>query len=609
MNIGAHYLGEGRCSFIVWSPFAESVAVRLVTPREQLVPMSRCEKGCWQTTIEDVFPGATYFFRLNGGTDRPDPASQFQPEGVHGVSQIINHHEFQWTDEAWRGLRLEELVIYELHTGTFTPKGTFAAIIPRLDELKDLGINTIELMPISQFPGERNWGYDGVHPFAAQNSYGTPDELKRLVDACHQRGIAVLLDVVYNHLGPEGNYLSEFAPYFTDKYRTPWGSALNFDGEYSDEVRNFFLQSALFWLREYHFDGFRLDAIQDIYDQSAYPFLQELADTVHDFSEQHNRQIHLIAETNLNDPRVIRPKELGGFGIDAQWNDDFHHSLRVLLTGERAGYYADYGQTAHLATALSEGFVYSGQYSVHAKSRVGASAADRPSHQFVVFTQNHDQVGNRMMGERLSQLVSFEALKLAAGAMLLAPNIPMLFMGEEYGESSPFLYFVSHGDADLIAAVREGRKKEFAAFAWQGEPPDPQSPETFQQSKLKWELRDDGNHKTLLEFYRELIRLRGAVPSLVHHHKKQSRVFLREADRLLFHHRTYLTSETLCVMNFNQQAVSYPDEWYAGSWKKVIDSAEPIWNGPGATLPQKIKEGEELTIQPLSVVLYQKENP
>lgn len=608
MNIGAHYLGEGQCRFTVWSPFAESLAIRLVTPREQLVPMSRDEKGYWQTTIEDVFPGATYFCRLKGGTDRPDPASQFQPEGVHRVSQVVNHRDFQWTDGSWPGLGLEELIIYELHTGTFTPEGTFTAIIARLDGLKDLGINAIELMPISQFPGERNWGYDGVHPFAVQNSYGTPDDLKRLIDACHQRGIAVLLDVVYNHLGPEGNYLSEFAPYFTDKYRTPWGSALNFDGEYSDEVRNFFLQSALLWLREYHFDGFRLDAIQDIFDQGAYPFLQELADTVHDFSEQHHRQIHLIAETNLNDPRVIRPKELGGIGIDAQWNDDFHHSLRVLLTGERAGYYADYGQTAHLATALSEGFVYSGQYSVHAKSRVGASAADRPSHQFVVFTQNHDQVGNRMMGERLSQLVSFEALKLAAGAMLLAPNVPMLFMGEEYGESSPFLYFVSHGDADLIAAVREGRKKEFAAFAWQGEPPDPQSMETFQQSKLRWELRNDGRHNTLLEFYRELIRLRRAVPSLVQHHKKQSQVFLHESDRLIFHHRTYLNNETLCVMNFNQHAVGYLDEWSAGSWKKVIDSAEPIWNGPGATLPEKIKQGDQLTIQPLSVVLYQKEN-
>ncbi len=608
MNIGAHYLGEGRCRFAVWSPFAESVAVRLVSPRERIVPMSRDDDGYWRVEIENVLPGTTYFYRLNGDVDRPDPASQFQPEGVHQVSQVINHRDFQWSDESWRGLLPEELIIYELHVGTFTPEGTFAAIIPRLDDLKDLGVNAIEMMPISQFPGQRNWGYDGVHPFAAQNSYGTTEDLKRLVDACHQRGIAVLLDVVYNHLGPEGNYLSQFAPYFTDKYRTPWGSALNFDGEHSDKVRNYFLQNALYWLREFHFDGFRLDAIHEIYDQSAYPFLQELADAVRDFAEQRNRRIHLIAETNLNDPKIIRPKELGGFGMDAQWNDDFHHSLRVLLTGERAGYYADYGNVSDLAKALSEGFVYSGQYSVHAKTRVGASAIDRPAHQFVVFDQNHDQVGNRMMGERLSQLVSFEAQKLAAGAVLLAPNVPMLFMGEEYGEQAPFLYFVNHGDEGLIAAVREGRKNEFAAFAWQGEPPDPQSPDTFLKSKLRWELRNQGDHKMLLEFYRRLIQLRRSVASLAHHDKKQSGVLLHESNRLIFHRRAYLNDETLCVMNFNQQAVGYPDEWSAGRWKKLLDSADSVWNGPGATLPETISKGEELTIQPLSVVLYQKEN-
>ncbi len=607
MKVGAEYLGDGRCQFIVWASLAESVAVKLVSPHERIIQMDRAECGYWRVLAENVPAGATYFYRLNDSIDRPDPASQFQPEGVHKASQIISHRDFPWSDESWSGLPLEEMVIYELHVGAFTPEGTFDAIIPRLQQLSELGINAIELMPIAQFPGTRNWGYDGVHPFAVQNSYGAPDDLKRMIDACHQNGIAVLLDVVYNHLGPEGNYLAEFAPYFTGKYQTPWGWALNFDGEHSDDVRSFFLENALYWLREYHFDGFRLDAIHEIHDQRAIPFLRQLVEAVAVESDEQRRRIHLIAECNLNDPRIIRPAELGGFGLSAQWNDDFHHSLRVLLTGERSGYYSDFGRTFDLAKAISDGFVLSGNYSTHRKSSIGDSSADRPAHQFIVFGQNHDQVGNRMLGERLSQLVSFEALKLAAGAVLLAPNVPMLFMGEEYGEQSPFLYFVNHGDAGLIAAVREGRKREFADFAWQGEPPDPQAQETFLRSKLGWEQRNEGRGKTLLEFYRVLIRQRRDIAAIASFKKEDSAIMVDEAKRLIFQRRSSGQNEILCVMNFSQNPESYCGEWSQGGWKKLFDSADIIWEGPGMTLPEEIQAGQELTIQPASFALYLRE--
>lgn len=608
MKIGAHYLGEGRCEFVVWAPLPESVEVKLVTPAERSLPMERDDRGYWRAVAEGVLPGATYYYRLNDRVDRPDPASHFQPHGVHHASQVINHREFSWTDQSWAGLRLEDLIMYELHVGAFTPEGTFAAIIPRLDALKELGVNTIELMPIAQFPGARNWGYDGVHPFAVQNSYGAPDDLRHLVDACHQRGIAVLLDVVYNHFGPEGNYLSNFGPYFTGKYQTPWGWALNFDDEYSDEVRNFFLENARYWLREYHLDGFRLDAIQEIHDHSAAPFLQELANAAADEARREHRRIHVIAESNLNDPRVIRPQELGGLGLSAQWNDDFHHALHVLLTGERTGYYSDFGTTADLAKALREGFVRAGQYFPYEKSHVGAPSADRPPHQFVVFSQNHDQTGNRMLGERLSRLVSFEAVKLAAGAVLLSPNLPLLFMGEEYGEQSPFLYFIHHGDAELIAAVREGRKQEFAEFAWQGEPPDPQSPETFLRSKLRWERRNEGRHKTLLDFYRVLILMRRDFPALVCPDKVQTSVWFRETEGLIFQRRHEARNEIFSVMNFNQEAVQYRVEGITGTWRKLLDSADTIWDGPGATLPAELGEGQEVKLRPHSIALYLKES-
>jgi maltooligosyltrehalose trehalohydrolase len=604
IEIGARYAGESECEFIVWAPQAHEVAVRLVAPEIGMIPMKRNEWGYWRVKAESITPGASYLYRINNGEERPDPASHFQPLGVHGPSAVVAHDEFVWSDHAWTGVPQERLVIYELHTGVFTPEGTFDAIIPRLPELRALGVTAIELMPVAEFPGHRNWGYDGVYPFSAHHAYGGPVGLKRLVNACHKAGLAVILDVVYNHLGPEGNYLSRFGPYFTDKYRTPWGAALNFDDAWSDGVRNYFIENALHWFGHYHIDGLRLDAVHAIHDASAKPFLQELAERTAEFSERRGRKFLLIAESDGNDPRILRPKEMGGFGLDAQWLDDFHHSLLTLLTEERIGYYADYGQVAHFVKAVREGFVYSGEYSIHRRRRHGGSSADRPGRQFIVFARNHDQTGNRMFGERLSTLVSFDALKLAAGAVSLSPFIPLLFMGEEYAEEAPFLYFVSHGDADLIRAVREGRKTEFEAFQWAGEPPDPQSMETFLRSKLDWERRNHGRGRALREFYRELFRLRREIPALAALDKNSLEVSGLEDPRLVLLRRWSAGKEVFCVMNFDREEATFiaPP---SGGWTKLLDSANEEWEGPGSLLPELIEPGQRLTINGLSLALYE----
>jgi maltooligosyltrehalose trehalohydrolase len=604
IEIGARYAGDGRCEFIVWAPQANDVAVRIVSPEIGMIPMKRDEWGYWRAKAEGITPGSRYLYRIDNDEDRPDPASHFQPLGVHGPSAVVAHDEFAWSDHAWTGVPQERLVIYELHTGVFTPEGTFDAIIPRLPELQALGVTAIELMPVAEFPGERNWGYDGVYPFSAHQAYGGPAGLKRLVNACHDAGLAVILDVVYNHLGPEGNYLSRFGPYFTDKYRTPWGAALNFDDAWSDGVRNYFIENALHWFGLYHIDGLRLDAVHAIADAGAQPFLRELAERTAEFSARRGRKFLLIAESDANDPRVVMPKEMGGFGLDAQWLDDFHHSLLTLLTEERSGYYADYGQVAHFVKAVREGFVYSGEYSKHRRRRHGGSSAGRPGRQFVVFARNHDQIGNRMFGERLSKMVSFDALKLAAGAVALSPFIPLLFMGEEYAEEAPFLYFVSHGDADLIRAVREGRKAEFKAFQWAGEPPDPQAMETFLRSKLNWERRNQGRGRALREFYRELLRLRREIPALASLDKNSLEVSGLEDPRLVLLRRGSAGAQVFCVMNFDREEVTFiaPP---SGSWKKLLDSADEEWGGLGSLLPELIEKNQSLIINGLSFALYE----
>jgi maltooligosyltrehalose trehalohydrolase len=605
--IGARYLENKRTLFGVWAPEAASVELNFVGPQKRSVGLAPVGAGYLQAEVEDAPPGTLYFYRLNGDRRLPDPASRLQPQGVHGPSQVVDPY-FAWGDTPWFGIPLRDYLIYELHVGTFTSGGTFAAIIPYLAELKELGITALELMPVAQFPGDRNWGYDGVYPFAVQNSYGGPQGLKQLVNACHQQGLAVVLDVVYNHLGPEGNYLAEFGPYFTNRYQTPWGPALNFDGPESDPVRDYFVSNALYWIAEFHFDALRLDAVHAILDRSPYTFLEQLADAVDDHAKRLNRQVFLFPESVANDSRLIRARELGGYGLHAQWNDDFHHALRGVLTRERSGYYRDYGDFTQLVKAYREGFVYSGQYSKHQRRRHGTSTRDIPAERFVVFSQNHDQVGNRMRGERLTQLVDFESLKLAAAAVLLSPFIPLLFMGEEYGEEAPFQYFISHSEPELVEAVRSGRRAEFAAFGWESDPPDPQDERTFLRAKLNHQLRCGGRFRTLLEYYRELIRLRKTLPPLAHLSKEHCEVNSIDSDRILLLHRWSGEEQAAVIFNFNEARVSAELPIPRGSWRKRLDSADQKWQSGGSMLPSRCASGGTVlwTLEPRSVVVFER---
>ncbi|MGE5189224.1 MAG: malto-oligosyltrehalose trehalohydrolase [Gemmatimonadota bacterium] len=604
-GLGAIPLADGRCRFRVFAPAAASVSVRQLSPRERSVALEKDAGGYHAGVVEGVGPGALYFYRLDGRTDRPDPASRFQPRGVHGPSQVVDRR-FPWRDDGWTGPPLEDYLFYEIHVGTFTPAGTFEAVIPHLDALAHLGVTALELMPVAQFPGRRNWGYDGVFPFAVQDSYGGPGGLKGLVGACHARGLAVVLDVVYNHLGPEGNHLREFGPYFTDRYRTPWGDAINYDGPGSDAVRRFFIENALCWLDEFHVDALRLDAIHGIFDFSAVPFLAELSGAVRGLAGRTGRRIHLVAESDLNDARTVAPPERGGLGLDAQWNDDFHHALHVLLTGERTGYYRDFGSVSDLATALTDGFVYSGRYSACRMRRHGSSSRHLASRQLVVCSQNHDQVGNRVRGERLSALAPPDALKVAAAAVLLSPFLPLLFMGEEYGETAPFQYFVSHADPALVAAVRAGRKEEFAAFRWDGEPPDPQDETTFLRSRPDRALREQARHAVLEDFYRELIRLRREHPALRRGDRESMAVVAREDDRALALHRWSGGAGAWAVFRFAPSPGGVPVTCPPGRWKKRLDSSEERWGGAGSALPASLSGGAPVTLEmkPWAFVLY-----
>ena len=599
MKIGAGYRGNGLCSFAVWAPFSGDVTLMIIGTEKRAVHSKKNDQGYWIFEADDVSPGTKYFYRLNGSLDRPDPASHSQPEGVHGPSQVVDH-EYPWRDRLWQGIPLDEMIIYELHIGTFTKEGTFDAVIPRLDKLKDLGINALQIMPVGQFPGTRNWGYDVAYPFAVQNSYGGPDGFKRLIGACHVRDLAVILDVVYNHLGPEGTYLADFGPYFTDKYRTPWGRAVNFDDACSDAVREFFIENALHWFKDYHLDALRLDAVHAVFDMSARPFLRELAERVSELSERDRRR-YLIAESDLNDVRVIDSLERNGFGFDAQWCDDLHHALHTLLTGEHGGYYQDFGGIEDLVKALREGFVYSWNFSKYRKKHHGSSSLRVPAGKFIVSSQNHDQIGNRPLGDRLSSLVSFEALKLAAGVVMLSPYIPQIFMGEEYAEDAPFLYFVSYSDSVLAEATREGRKKEFASPV---EPSDPQDPSTFFRSRVGWQKQEDGRHRVVLNFYKKLIRLRKEVPALRHLSKECQEV--SSEDGIIILKRRHGSSETMCLMNFCQAESAFRLNPETKTWKKVIDSSEAIWDGPGSAMPYTVSKAERFYIKPQSFLLYEK---
>jgi maltooligosyltrehalose trehalohydrolase len=490
----------------VWAPGVAQVDVEIDGRHH---PMTSSEHGWWTADVESNH-GAMYGFCLDGAQARPDPRSAWQPDGVHGLSRLVDHSKFSWRAKGWRGRELLGRLVYELHIGTFTTAGTFEAAIERLDHLVDLGVEFVEILPVAAFPGRHGWGYDGVFPYAVQDSYGGPDGLKQFVDACHNRGLGVLLDVVYNHLGPDGNVLPAFGPYFTDTFSTPWGEAVNYCGAGSDEVRRYVIDNALMWLRDYRIDGLRLDAVQAIFDTSATHILEQLAVEVAALSEEVGRPLALVAESDLNDPRLITARDAGGIGLDAQWSDDFHHALHTVLTRESFGYYEDFGSLSQLATALTSGYVYAGQYSPHRDRQHGRPLpASITGHRLLGYGQDHDQVGNRAAGERLSALVSPELVKVAAALVLTAPFTPMLFMGEEWAASTPWQYFTDHEDPELAEAVRVGRRGEFKAFGWKHEDvPDPQHPTTIERSTLKWAELDVAPHADMLAWYRRLIALR-----------------------------------------------------------------------------------------------------
>ena len=527
--------------FEVWALNARrSVDVEVDGSRHAMV---RGERGWWRTDVASAGAGSRYGFSVDGGDVRPDPRSPSQPDGVDGLSEVVDHASFPWTDGSWRGVPLASAVVYELHVGTFTPEGTFDGVIGKLPHLADLGVDVIELLPVNEFPGERGWGYDGADLFAPHHAYGGPEGLKRLVDAAHGAGIAVVMDVVYNHLGPAGNYLGEFGPYFTEKYETPWGMAVNLDDRDSDEVRRFFLDNARLWLRDYHCDGLRIDAVHALVDTSALHLLEEMAIETEALSASSGRHLFLIAESDLNDPKIVARREVGGYGMDAQWSDDFHHALHAVLTGERSGYYGDFGSLEQLATALRRAFVYAGDFAPDRGRRHGRlPSPDIPGWRFLGYLQDHDQVGNRAVGERSSHLLEPDLLKVAAALVLTAPFVPMLFMGEEWGASSPFQYFTDHPDAELGQAVSEGRRREFASFGWAPEDvPDPQAVETFERSRLDWDEMGAGDHADLLAWHRDLIRLRRSLPDLTDGRLDRVQVDVDEPERHLLVRRGLVT--------------------------------------------------------------------
>jgi maltooligosyltrehalose trehalohydrolase len=592
--LGADLRADGSASFCVWAPFVDRLVVHVLGAPDRTVAMQRADRDYHVAIVDDIAPGTRYSYVLPDGRAMPDPASRQQPEGVHGASAVVSRG-FAWQHESWRAPDLRDLVLYELHVGAFTAEGTFDAAARRLGELRDLGVTAVELMPIAQFPGARNWGYDGVFPFAVQHSYGGPDGLKRFVDAAHALDLAVLLDVVYNHVGPEGNYLPVYGPYFTDTYHTPWGAALNFDGAGSDEVRRFFIESALQWTDEFRIDGLRLDAIHAIFDRSAQPFLRELTSAVRRRGLDNGRTVLVIAESDLGDPRVMRNERLGGHGMDAQWLDDFHHSLRTLLTGETDGYYADFGALSHLARAYRHGFVYDGAYSAFRRRRHGAPAPDILPRQFVVYAQNHDQIGNRMMGDRLTTTVAPAQRRLAAAAVLLSPFTPMLFMGEEYGETRPFPYFVSHDDERIVEAVRRGRRREFASFSWQGEPPDPQTETTFHSAQLDWRARVQPGHAEVLTLHRRLLQLRRGAPaiaaadSIATEISADPPVAAEATAGVLIVRRRAARQSSILILNFSGHGEHVRVSAADGAWECALDTEDSAFGGRGAACPGRLQ--------------------
>jgi maltooligosyltrehalose trehalohydrolase len=586
MHVEATY-HNNSCEFTVWAPNHKSVQLTLENAK-RTIPLKKIEKGYWTSTVEGVKPSETYRYQLDSQTPKPDPASHFQPNGVFGPSMVVDHEAFNWTDTDWRGLELKDLIFYELHVGTFTPEGTFKAMLERIKELADFGINSIELMPVSQFSGQRGWGYDGVFPFAVHNSYGTPENLKMLVNECHRQGLAVFVDTVYNHIGPEGNCLNDYAPYFVSSRMTTWGPTLNLDEALSGGVRNYFLENTLHWFRDYHLDGLRLDSILWMHDSSPRHFLQELNQTVQAHAEETSRRLYMIAETGFNEPQVLTPAEQGGWGFNGQWLDDFQHSLFSQLTGESKSYYRNFTELEHFTATLTDSYVYVGKDQAFRRPRPKESYRWIPAWQLVVFCQNHDQVGNRLLGDRLTTLAGLEAAKVAAGLVLLSPYVPLLFMGEEYGETAPFMFFSNYSGKELADAIREGRRKEFAEFNWQGEVPDPQSIESFNKSKIDWQRRYTDEGKKIAAYYKALIQLRKKVPTFQATEKRNLKSIQNQQGKVLFIEKSRGESKAALLANLGKEKQRF--EFQTGeSYVKVLDSTDALWGGKGADLPAKFE--------------------
>jgi maltooligosyltrehalose trehalohydrolase len=593
---GASLQPDGSVVWRVWAPSAKAVSLVTMGAGGRLEsPLTPTGDGYFVHRQAGAAEGLRYAYRLPDGRDYPDPASRWQPDGVHSPSALFFPESYQWSDESWRGVAREELVIYELHVGAFTPEGTFAAIIPRLAELRRLGVTAIELMPVAQFAGDRGWGYDGVYPYAVQESYGGPRALQQLVDAAHQAGLAVFLDVVYNHLGPEGNYFEKFGPYFTDRYRTPWGKAVNYDGPDCGPVRQFVIDNTCYWVRDFHLDGLRLDAVHAIYDFSPRHILSDIQAAVQREAARQGRTVLVVAESDQNDVRLVRPAARGGCGLDAVWADDFHHAVHALLTGQRDGYYLDFGRPEQLAQAFRDPFVYDGCYSPFRRRRHGTRPGQTDRSRFVACVQNHDQVGNRAGGERLGALVSPAAERLACGLLLLSPYVPLLFMGEEYGERRPFPFFCSFGDPQLIEAVRRGRREEFAAlsFQWNVEIPDPQDPATFASAKLDWAWPEGSPQQARRQLYADLLAARRDWPAL--RDRRQTTARLLRGDPPLLLLRRGGEGGVLAVANLSPEAAHVPPGEIGGK-RLLLSTEEARYGGSrnGDDSPERILPHELL---------------
>ena len=574
-ELGASIHDDG-VFFRVWAPRRRSITLQL--NGRSPVRLRPVGDGYFETLVARLPPGSRYRYLLDDDVPRPDPASRHQPDGVHGASSVVDPRTFPWMDDGFRGHDLADLVLYELHVGTFTTAGTFEAVIPHLPHLVDLGITAIELMPIGQFPGSRNWGYDGVYPFAPQSTYGGPVGLRKLVNACHERGLSVLLDVVYNHLGPEGNYLGDFGPYFTDRYRTPWGPAINFDGADARGVRRFVTASAAHWVREYHLDGLRLDAVHSVFDASPVSILKEVVAAAEHEGLAWRRPVHVMAESHDNERALVLPPDRGGVGLAAVWSDDFHHAVHAGLTAECSGYYRDFGRPEQLARAIREGFAFQGEPAEYWRRPRGTPSADLPGERFVICVQNHDQVGNRARGDRLSQLVSFEAVKLAAALLFATPALPLVFMGEEYGETAPFQFFTSFLDGELAAAVKRGRSEDLARFGWEDAAPDPGDPATFMRSHLNPSLRRAPRHRDLLAYYRRWLELRRTHPALGARGKERAACDIAASGAVIVLDRRGPDDErVLLAANLTAERVLWaPPE---GPWRVLLDSASDEFGG------------------------------